>query len=546
MLLDLHVRDLALVEEVWVELGPGLTVLTGETGAGKTVLVSALKLLLGERADSSLVRTGSPEALVEARFDWAGRESLVRRRVSAEGRSRCTIDGEMVTVAMLAETLGESVDLHGQHEHQALLAPANHAAYLDRFIGEAAVSARESYRSAWRDVRSLKSRIAETEALLADRERRLDYLAFQVAEIDTIAPVEGEDDRLQAELPRLRHGDRLTKAAAEAWSLLHGDGGACDGVGSALQSLATTRGLDPGLDALAQQAERLDVELGDLALQLRDYAESVEHDPAALDVLERRLQDLTDLRRKYGGTLVDVLRIRDDARREIAGLNESDGELVTLRAQLAVAEEELRRAAAGLTDARECAVTPFTGRLAEAVRDLALPGATFRVRREPRDFAAWGIDGPESVEFLFSAHAGEEPRPLQRIASGGELSRVMLALKGVLGEADTARVLVFDEVDAGIGGATGLAVGRRLASLARGRQVLVVTHLAQVAAFADAHVVVSKATSEDRTVTIVTPVTGEERVAEIARMLAGGDSGLGRAHARELLDMASTARRQEA
>jgi len=541
VLSELHVKDLALVEEVWLEFGPGLTVLTGETGAGKTVLVSALKLLLGERADSTLVREGAEEALVEGSFVLDGREVLVRRRLSAEGRSKCTVDGELATVSMLAEIVGPHVDLHGQHEHQALLSSARHAGYLDRFIGDAAVRVRDRYTAAWRDMTEARNALSAAEAALADRDRKADYLRFQLHEIDAAAPRAGETEELQARLPRLRHGERLTGSAGAAWSALKDEGGVSDALSVALSALAQSDGLDPALDTLAGTLLRLDVELAEVASSLRDYTEGVEHDPAALDEIERRLQQLGDLQRKYGPTIDDVLRTRGEAATELALLDEGEGALERLQERADAAETELRSAAAELVALRDGAVVPFTSQLAAAVADLALPNASFEVARHPLDVAAWTSDGPERVEFLFASGPGESPRPLSKVASGGEVSRVMLALKSVLGAADAVSVLVFDEVDAGIGGATALAVGRRLAALARDHQVLVITHLPQVAAHASAHIVVEKAHSDGRTVTTARSVAGDDLVTEIARMLAGGASSAGIAHARELLDSAAAA-----
>ncbi|MGB4442071.1 MAG: DNA repair protein RecN [Coriobacteriia bacterium] len=541
MLTELHVKDLALVEDVWLEFGPGLTVLTGETGAGKTVLVSALKLLLGERADSSLVREGAEEALVEGRFVIEGRDVLVRRRLSAEGRSKCTVDGEMATVAMLAELLGPHVDLHGQHEHQALLSSARHAGYLDRFIGDAAVDARSSYRAAWSALGDARDALNAAMAALADRDRKADYLRFQITDIDAVAPRAGEDEELRARLPRLRHGERLTGSAGAAWSALKDEGGVSDALSVALSALAQSDGLDPALDALAEVLSHLDVDLAEVAASLRDYTESVEHDPAALDETERRLQQLSDVQRKYGPTIDDVLRTREDAAAEIALLDEGEGALDRLHAVAETAEAELRAAASELVSLRDEAVAPFTVRLAAAVADLALPDASFQVARHPLDMGAWTSDGPERIEFLFASGPGESPRPLQKVASGGEVSRVMLALKSVLGAADAVPVLVFDEVDAGIGGATALAVGQRLAALAGDHQVLVITHLPQVAAYATGHIVVEKALSDGRTVTSARSIEGDDLVTEIARMLAGGASSTGMAHARELLESAAAA-----
>ncbi len=541
MLSELHVKDLALVEDVWLEFGPGLTVLTGETGAGKTVLVSALKLLLGERADSTLVREGAEEAVVEGRFVLDGRDVVVRRRLSAEGRSKCTVDGEMATVTMLADLLGPHVDLHGQHEHQALLSSSRHAGYLDRFIGQAASEARERYREAWRAMADARERLTTVEAALADRDRKADYLRFQVSDIDAVAPRDGEDEELKARLPRLRHGERLTGAASAAWAALKDDGGAADSVSGAIASLSQAHGLDPELDAITEVLGRLEVELTEAAGSLRHYTDGIEHDPAALDETERRLQQLGDLTRKYGPTIAEVLLVRDRAAAELALLEEGEGALDRARVEMETAAAALREAAAVLVASRDAGVAPFTERLAGAVAELALPKASFEVARLPLEFEAWTADGPERIEFLFASGPGESPRQLAKVASGGEVSRVMLALKSVLGGADAVPVLVFDEVDAGIGGATALAVGRRLASLARSHQVLVITHLPQVAAFAGNHIVVEKAASAGRTVTTASPVEGDDLVTEIARMLAGDASSTGLAHARELLESAASA-----
>lgn len=539
MLTELHVRDLALVEEVWLEFGPGLTVLTGETGAGKTVLVSALKLLLGERADSTMVRAGAAEALVEGRFLIGGSEVVVKRRLSAEGRSRCSIDGEMATVTMLAELLGGQVDLHGQHEHQALLSPSRHASYLDRFAGRTAEDALEAYRSALEAYRAARRNVEDVERSLADRDRKTDYLRFQISEIDAANTRAGEFEELEAQLPRLRHGERLAAAAGEATSALKDEDGASDRLSLALSALGQAAGLDPALDALADEVRALDVQLQEVGGSLRGYAESIDHDPAALDTTERRLQLLTDLARKYGGTIDAMLQARESAVAELELLDEGEAGLSRAREALAAAESALREAGEHLSRVRAEAVAPFTVQLAAASAELALPNASFDIEFTPLPFDAWTADGPERVEFLFSPAAGESPRPLARIASGGEVSRVMLALKSVLGRADAVPVLVFDEVDAGIGGATALSVGNRLAGLGRDHQVLVVTHLPQVAAYASAHVVVEKAESADRTVTTAKRIAGDDIVVEIARMLAGAASETGLAHARELLESAS-------
>lgn len=533
MLEELHVKDLALIEETWLEFGGGITVLTGETGAGKTVLVGALKLLLGDRADSTFVRAGAAEAVVEGRFLVDGTEHAARRRISSDGRSRCYLDGEMATVGGLAESLGPLVDLHGQHDHQELLRTPTHAALLDRFADSSALL--ERYREAFRAHAAVTNRLESAVAAMGDRERRLDVLRALVADIDGVDPQPGEDEALRDVLPRLQHGERLAEATSVAHRALTEDEAALDRVGDALAGLSRVSGIDPALDALSEDLAELDQRLAAVAARIRDYGEGIEYDPAALEGAEARLAQLTALMRSYGPTLDDVLSAWESAQSESSALEAGEAGLTQLRAEVDSADAALRDAAERLSEAREKAAHAFEARLADAASDLAMATARFEVARMglPRD--SWTSDGPERIEFLYAPGAGETARPLARIASGGEVSRVMLALKSVLGHADTVPILVFDEIDAGIGGATALAVGRRLRSLAVGRQVLVVTHLAQVAAFADAHLVVEKGEEGGRMHTEVRTVTGDDRLRELARMLSGSATDLSVAHARELL-----------
>ena len=533
MLEELHVRDLALIEEAWLELGPGLTALTGETGAGKTVLVGALKLLLGERADAGNVRSGAPEALVEGRFLLGDTERTARRRISADGRSRCYLDGEMSTVGALADELGPLVDLHGQHDHQELLRVASHAGLLDRFAG--AGGALDAYRAAFRANKDAADALERLLAALGDRDRRLADLRALLDDIDGVAPESGEDEQLAARLPRLRHGEKLAAASSAAHRALTEEGAATDRFGEAAQALGRVTGIDPALDALADGVADLDERLHAVASRLRDYGEGVDYDPAALEEAEARSAVLGVLKRSYGPTLADVLSAREAASDEIDMLGAGEAGVEAARSAVESTESDLAAAALALTSLRGSASAGFESRLAAAAADLAMPTARFEVSRSglPRD--AWTVEGPERVEFLYAPASGEPARPLARIASGGEVSRVMLALKSVLGAADTVPILVFDEIDAGIGGATALAVGERLRALSAGRQVLVITHLAQVAAFADSHLVVEKSETGGRVRTGVRSVEAGERVTEIARMLSGSDTEASLAHARELL-----------
>jgi DNA repair protein RecN (Recombination protein N) len=542
MLEQLHVRDLALIEEAWLEFGAGMTVFTGETGAGKTVLLGALKLLVGERADSASVRSGATEALVEGVFRTSDGELLARRRVTSDGRSRCTIDGEMATVGTLGERVGPLVDLHGQHEHQALLASSSHVGYLDRWMTGGHGALVEAYRTAldeYRDARAAEATlIAEIEGFQADVERH----RFVRDEIESVGPRPDEDEELETRLRMLAHGERLAQVAAEATELVRGEAGAMDRAAQAAAALERVAGIDPALDVLARELASAAALLDDSGTALRSYRDSIEYDPAAIDEIQSRLSALNGLKRRYGPSLDEVLASAERAALALQAASGGDEALEAACERTGVARIALETAGRLLDDSRRAAAPGFAAAIGEAMADLAMLGARFEVDVRAVPFDEWSGAGPHRIEFLYAPASGSPARSLSRIASGGELSRMMLALKGVLGRADRVETLVFDEVDAGIGGATATAVGKRLADLARTHQVIVVTHLAQVAAFADAHLVVRKDVDGGRATTSVTPVEGEARVAEIARMLSGSSSETGRAHAYELLELAAAAR----
>lgn len=540
MLEELHVRDLALIEEAWLGFGPGMTVLTGETGAGKTVLLGALKLLLGERADTSSVRAGCAEALVEGRFVADGDDMLVRRRVGADGRSRCTIDDEMATVGALASRVGPLVDLHGQHEHQALLSSASHVGYLDRWAGVRCADALEAYRTAKGEWVQARDALADLEARVAAAREHADSLRVMLAEVDKVAPETGEDERLRERLPALRHAERLDEAASEAARLLRGDGGAQDSIAQASAALARVSGIDADLDAIAARIAEAEALVDDAGLAARAYRDRVEHNPAALEAAESRLAELSGLVKRFGPTLDDAIRQAEQARAALEAVDGGESSAGAAREAERVAAGELAAASERLRLARLEAAPGFCEALGLATEGLAMAGARFEVDFAALPFESWTDEGPDRIEFLYSPAPGQPARPLARIASGGELSRVMLALKCVLGSADQVETLVFDEVDAGIGGATATRVGERLRELARAHQVIVVTHLAQVAAFADMHVVVRKVLDEDSAATTVAPVEGDDRVAEIARMLSGDVSDASVQHAAELLTQAGS------
>jgi DNA repair protein RecN (Recombination protein N) len=534
VLSELRVENLGIISELLLPVGAGMTVITGETGAGKTLLVDALELVCGGRADPQMVREGAQEARVEARLvDGGGEEIVLARVVPAVGRSRGYINGRLATASELAERGRSLVDLHGQHAHQSLLSSVEQRALLDRAAGDAAEEARRVVREARAEVRLLD---AELEAMGGDehaRAREVDLLRYQLAEIDAAALTDvDEDAHLAVDEALLADAEAHRAALDSAYAQLEGP--AEDALGAAVAVLA---GREP-FDAFVQRLRALQGEIAEAAHDIRVTAEETTADPDRLAEVQRRRALLHELMRKYGPTLGEVSAFAEQARQRVDDLTTREARAGALTAARVEAEQRAGAAAARLSALRR----EHAGSLAEAVtahlHDLAMPVASFEVGVEPAEATD---DGADEVTFLLAPNRGEPLRPLARAASGGELSRAMLALRVVLSEAPPT--LVFDEVDAGIGGEAGVAVGRALATLGGKHQVLCVTHLAQVAAFADAHVSVTKAEARGRTIALAELVLDDARVAEVSRMLAGvGDSSHANEHARELLARAADTR----
>ncbi|HEY2330394.1 MAG TPA: DNA repair protein RecN [Acidimicrobiales bacterium] len=531
MLTELVVRDLGVIAEATVLVGPGMTALTGETGAGKTLLVSAIELLVGGRADPLLVRPGATEARVDGRFVGAdGAEVVLSRVVPADGRSRAYLDGRPVPASVLAEHGAELVDLHGQHAHQSLLAPAVQRAALDTHGGvdlEPLLSARAA-------LTEVDNALAELGGDERARARELDLVRFQVAELDAAAVTGADEDvRLAEEEALLADAAAAREAGAAATALLHDDDGALDTLGSAVAQVAGR----PAFTGVAARLRSLAIDLGDASAELRDLAEAVVDDPDRLDALRERRALLRDLRRKYGDSLADVLAFAEEARTRLGELETHDARAAALDTRRKELVAEVAAAAAAVRAARVAAGPGLAADVEGRLATLAMAGARVEV--------AIGEQGAgDEVVFLLAANPGEPARPLARVASGGELARIMLALRLALlttdrgGQAD-GRTLVFDEVDAGIGGEAALAVAASLADLARSNQILVVTHLPQVAAHADGQVVVVKAEEEGRTIARAHEVRDDERVAELSRMLSGQPGReVAKGHAAELLTAA--------
>ena len=541
---ELTVENLAVVESVRLRLSPGFTVLTGETGAGKSLVVDAVALALGARASGDQVRSGTDAARVEAIFDapppltedpLAGvlaegeGVTIIRREVGADGRSLARVNDRAVTVGSLAGLGARLGEIHGQHEQQRLLEPARQLALLDAYgdLGAGAGEVAGRHR-AWR------ATIAASAELLTDAHelaRRRELLRHQVDEIGDAAPRPGEDLELEAQLRAAGHAETIARSAAEAVAALRDDGGAGDGLSNAERALAAAAQHDERFAPLADRAAGLAAEAAELAREAATAGEGVELDPATRAASEERLALLYDLRRKYGDSLEAVVAFGEAASTELERLEDQEGARERLRAEEIHRRTALEEATGALSAARHAAGERLAAAVNGELAPLGLPPGSFGIEIEAVEV---GPNGADRVTFTFTPNPGEPTRPLGRIASGGEASRLSLAIKVVLAAADETPLLVFDEIDAGVGGRNAAALGERLRALSRYHQVVCVTHLAQVAARADAHLRVGKRVSGGRTLTEATELTAEERTAEIAAMLAGegaGDEALAAAEA---------------
>lgn len=570
LLLALRIEEFALVRSIELEFGPGLNVLTGETGAGKSIVIDAVAAVLGGRTSAEDVRAGSDQAVIEAAFDlssrpWAAQileqygfdgaddTVVLTREIARMGRSRCRINGRLVNLSQLAEVGRALVDIHGQHDHQSLLAPARQLELLDEMGGSPLAALRADVERLAHEREELLAQRRRLESAERERAQREELLRYHVEEIDAAALAPQEEEELLAERQRLAHAERIARAVQEAYAALYGGDGVDQASANALLGLAHQRiqeaaELDGALLAAAEVLESALAATADAALDLRRYLERLEPDPERLAAVEERLALIARLKRKYGESVAAILAYRQRAAQELEELESAAERIAQLSQQLSRVEEQLAEAALRLSRARRETAGAIAGKVAQRLSRLQMPQARFEVAfsREPDpdglmidgERVRVGARGMDTVEFLFSANAGEAPRPLARIASGGEMSRVMLAIKGTLAEIDPVGTLIFDEVDAGLGGRAAESVGEALTELARSRQVLVVTHLPQIAALADRHFAVEKLEEGGRTTVSVRALAGEERVREIARMLDGKGTATGFEHARALLALA--------
>lgn len=552
MLIELRIQNYAVIDRLAVRLEPGLNVLTGETGAGKSIIVGALSLLMGERASAEYVRTGADRAIVEGVFDVAGRDDvlallesqgleaeegllILRREVAAEGRNRAWVNGSAVTASLLGELGGRLIDLHGQHEHQTLLRADEQRAILDAYAGatELAKELREAH------ARLVKARQAleDFDRRRREIEQRADFLRFQVEEIEKANLKPGEEEQLEEEGNRLEHAEDLARLSGRLHEALYA---AEDSVTSTLGELRRVLEqlvrIDPSQQDAVELLEAAYYNVEELGRRMGEYAAQIEHDPVRLDEIRRRQDLIFRLKTKYGPTLADVIETGRRAREELDLIDSGGLERRELEKAEAAAREKVESLAARLSAVRREAATRLAAEVGAILPELGFSDGRFAVALNP--LPEISADGAESIEFRVSLNVGFEPRPLARVASGGELSRIMLALKTILARLDRVPSLVFDEIDTGIGGRIGHMIGEKLRQVAEHHQVFVITHLAQIACRADHHLRVEKTERDGMTATSVTVLEGEERVRELARMLGGDpESEKSLDHARELLGL---------
>lgn len=555
MLQSLYIENIAVIERADIAFDAGLNVLTGETGAGKSIVIDAINAVLGERISRDIVRTGSDEARVTALFsdlspaaaealrEWGIEPDedgclLIQRTISAEGKGTCRIGGRPVTVSILRDVGRRLVNIHGQHENQALLSPERHVAYLDRLGGHAPLL--EAYRAVYDRLCSLRRELDKADMDETMKARRIDLLRYQIDEIEAAELTAGEEEELEASRRLYRHAEAVAEGMMAAKEALSGDEdtmGALSRLEGAASALSGAGRYMEEAAVLSKRVENALYELEDCADELRDLLSRLEFDPAELDRVEARLDLIRRLFSKYGPGIPDVLAYAEQARQELDDIENADERQARLRQALAAAEQDAAEAAARLTDARTKTAERFSKSVMEQLAFLDMPHVTMEVSITPASLSSGGAD---QVEFLMSANPGEPPRSIAKIASGGELSRVMLAIKSVLADADDIDTLVFDEIDAGISGRAAWKVGVKLRETARGsdgsrsRQVLCVTHLAQIAAQADHHLLIAKSVRDGRTYTDVRPLDEDGRMEELARIIGGEATPASREAAREM------------
>jgi DNA repair protein RecN (Recombination protein N) len=544
MLKEIRVKNYAIIDDLTVEFHSGLNILTGETGAGKSIIVGALGLALGQRAYTEMIKTGQKEASVEAYFETSGHPLLeeldinptggliIRRNLSSSGKTRAYINDTMVSVQSLSALGRALVDMHGQHDHQSLLSTDKQLLFLDHYGGF--VTERAAIAVLFEETKEIGEKLHEIRHNAKQRAERLDLLRFQISEIESASLSEGEDQKLQDEKRILSNLNRLNELIESSYSLLYGSEGSCtEDLSVAIAEVKEMSSLDKSLINILEVLEQAHSLVEDASFSIRDIKDKYDMDPGHLIDVEDRLELIGSLMRKYGGSIEEVLGYRETALREAAEMEASEETETELQAALDEKTKELMKAATDLSEKRHKSSKRLESAIKKVLSGLALEKSAFSVTIKDAPISSSGKD---AVELLFSANQGEDLKPLNKVASGGELSRIMLSLKSITGSADDLKVLIFDEVDAGIGGKTAQNVAQKLKEISKDRQVLCITHLPQIASAADNHYLIEKGLKEERVSVNVKELTGKDRHEEIARMLSGSVTDTSLEHAREIIN----------
>jgi DNA repair protein RecN (Recombination protein N) len=564
MLLQLNIQNVALIDEISIELGKGLNILTGETGAGKSIIIDSINAVLGDRISKEVIRTGAQQALIEAVFlvdaervrdimNEMGMEPeedgtlILSREISQSGRNTCRINGKMVSATFM-KTMGERlIDIHGQHDNQSLLKTENHIELLDSFAGESLRSAKDGYTVLLERYRDVKAKLKALSGDPGERERKMDLLKFQVDEIRKARLKASEDEDLNKQKTLLVNAEKISNTLAAVYNLLSAGSGvssALDAMSESLSRMSTVAGLDESYDEMYRRLQDLVYQLEDLAGDVRQGLEKVEYDPAMLDEIEERLDLIYRLKRKYGPSIPEIHRFCQDAENQLGELEKSEETAKRLSDELTELEKHLYRAAYKLNAERVKAASLLEGKIAQQLDDLEMKKAKFRVDirfdAEPSSDSGrkYKNNGLDKVEFLISPNAGEPLKPLARIASGGEMSRVMLAVKTILAEVDMIPTMIFDEIDSGISGKAAQKVGEKLSYISGNHQVLCVTHQAQIACMADHNYLIEKYVEKGTTRTKVSRLTGSDKTKEVARLIGGETTETSLKYAEELIKTA--------
>lgn len=559
MLVDFRVKNFAIIDELEINFKEGLNVLTGETGAGKSIIIDALDILLGARASTDLIRKGKDSAYIEAVFEPerideinnyledVGIEAdpsllLLTREINSRGRNRNRINGQLATAGMIKDISKYLVDIHGQHEHQSLLDSGLHLDLLDEFIGKDWKELKEKVRQKYQEILDIKNRLSKIQIDEAEKARQIDMLQFQIDEIEKAQLKEGEIEQLKQDYKVLYNMEEIYSTTGLIYNDINGDdfdnSGSLAKLGFYMKEMETIKGFDQKLEDIYEEIKDLYYKLENISFELRDYYENLEFDQEKLDKIEDRIDLINGLQRKYGETVEDILKYKEDMNKKLLDLKEQDKLIAEMEDRLNELNQEYYQLARQLSSARKKKAKELERNIIRELKELAIKDADFKIKfseGEPRD------DGIDRVEFLISTNLGEELKPLARIASGGELSRIMLALKTIIAHIDQVDTLIFDEVDSGVGGKTAQLMAEKLALISKQRQVLCITHLPQIASMADQHFFINKKTDSHHTYTDIYPLDNEGKKKELARMLGGVElTETTLKHAEEMLALAES------